>query len=232
MTTGIKSRQALSSHHSTINMTRTSHKAHPTPAFPVYAVDWADDETLILAGGGGATKSGIKNKLVCSRRPAVRACVNVTETLQSGQGWSKGESYFGDRVEQRRGCSHDTSGGSTGKSALHLRAELMEQSKQLVTGINASSSLVKEGKNDQCRLYSYADDSIQLKKAVGTIEANWSDDYPYQVSLKRCGRVSDVVETYGHLAYCRFSRCGNYKRPSLRARLPFFGIGGINDQPG
>ena len=45
-------------------MTRTSHKAHPTPQFPVYAVDWADDETVILAGGGGATKSGIENKIV------------------------------------------------------------------------------------------------------------------------------------------------------------------------
>jgi prolactin regulatory element-binding protein len=45
-------------------MTRTSHKAHPTPQFPVYAVDWADEETLILAGGGGATKSGIENKIV------------------------------------------------------------------------------------------------------------------------------------------------------------------------
>jgi len=37
-------------------------------------------------------------------------------------------------------------------------AALMEQSKQLVTGINASSSSIKEGKNEHCRLYSYADD--------------------------------------------------------------------------
>lgn len=49
-------------------MTRTSHKAHPTPAFPVYCIDWADDETIILGGGGGATKSGIHNKLVSKKR--------------------------------------------------------------------------------------------------------------------------------------------------------------------
>lgn len=46
------------------DMTRTTHKAHPTPAFPVYCLDWADDETLILGGGGGASRSGISNMLV------------------------------------------------------------------------------------------------------------------------------------------------------------------------
>lgn len=50
-------------------MTRTSHKAHPTPQFPVYCLDWADDEVLILGGGGGATKSGIHNKLVSAACP-------------------------------------------------------------------------------------------------------------------------------------------------------------------
>jgi prolactin regulatory element-binding protein len=35
---------------------------------------------------------------------------------------------------------------------------LMLQSKQLVTGINASSSSIRQGENKQCRLYSYGDD--------------------------------------------------------------------------
>ena len=48
----------------TTTMTRTTHKAHPTPSFPVYCLDWADDETLILGGGGGASRSGISNMLV------------------------------------------------------------------------------------------------------------------------------------------------------------------------
>lgn len=45
-------------------MTRTSHRPHPTPAFPVYCLDWADDEIVIMGGGGGAGRSGIKNQLV------------------------------------------------------------------------------------------------------------------------------------------------------------------------
>lgn len=45
-------------------MTRTTHKAHPTPGFPVYCMDWADNETVLLGGGGGASRSGIENKIV------------------------------------------------------------------------------------------------------------------------------------------------------------------------
>ena len=45
-------------------MTRTTHKAHPTPGFPVYCMDWADDQTVLLGGGGGASRSGIENKIV------------------------------------------------------------------------------------------------------------------------------------------------------------------------
>lgn len=46
------------------SMTRTTHKSHPTPSFPVYCLDWADDQTLLLGGGGGASRSGISNMLV------------------------------------------------------------------------------------------------------------------------------------------------------------------------
>lgn len=49
-------------------MTRTTHKSHPTPSFPVYCLDWADDQTLLLGGGGGASRSGISNMLVRNLR--------------------------------------------------------------------------------------------------------------------------------------------------------------------
>jgi prolactin regulatory element-binding protein len=45
-------------------MTRTSHKAHPTKAFPVYCLEWASDEVVVLGGGGGVSKSGIENQIV------------------------------------------------------------------------------------------------------------------------------------------------------------------------
>jgi hypothetical protein len=32
--------------------------------FPVYALEWQDDSTIIAVGGGGIGNSGVKNKIV------------------------------------------------------------------------------------------------------------------------------------------------------------------------
>ena len=42
----------------------TQHALHTLPAFPVYSLGFITDDKLLLGGGGGATRSGIKNKLV------------------------------------------------------------------------------------------------------------------------------------------------------------------------
>jgi hypothetical protein len=43
---------------------RARHTAHSTPTFPVYTAVFLSPEELVLGGGGGASKTGIKNKLV------------------------------------------------------------------------------------------------------------------------------------------------------------------------
>jgi hypothetical protein len=50
---------------------RARHTAHSTPGFPVYSAAFLSPEELILGGGGGASKTGIKNKLV--RYPNIEA---------------------------------------------------------------------------------------------------------------------------------------------------------------
>jgi len=32
--------------------------------FPVFALQWQDDSTFVASGGGGPSRSGIKNKIV------------------------------------------------------------------------------------------------------------------------------------------------------------------------
>jgi len=32
--------------------------------FPVYALEWLDDTSIVASGGGGAGKFGVKNKIV------------------------------------------------------------------------------------------------------------------------------------------------------------------------
>ncbi|CAE6412430.1 unnamed protein product [Rhizoctonia solani] len=42
---------------------RTQHALHALQAFPVYSLGFVKNDKLLLGGGGGATRSGIKNKL-------------------------------------------------------------------------------------------------------------------------------------------------------------------------
>ncbi|GAV99143.1 WD40 repeat-like protein [Lentinula edodes] len=42
---------------------RVAHTSHALPAFPVYSLAFLSQNELVVGGGGGATKSGIKNKL-------------------------------------------------------------------------------------------------------------------------------------------------------------------------
>lgn len=43
---------------------RTRHIAHSLPTFPVYSSAFLSHNLLVLGGGGGASRTGIKNKLV------------------------------------------------------------------------------------------------------------------------------------------------------------------------
>jgi len=43
---------------------RPHHTAHSLPSFPVYSCAFLSAEKFVLGGGGGASRSGIKNKLV------------------------------------------------------------------------------------------------------------------------------------------------------------------------
>jgi hypothetical protein len=49
---------------------RARHEPHSLPAFPVYSSSFLSSNELVLGGGGGASRSGIKNKLVGSLFPA------------------------------------------------------------------------------------------------------------------------------------------------------------------
>lgn len=49
---------------------RAQHTAHSFPAFPVYSCAFIADDQVLVGAGGGASRTGIKNKLVC--RPCAR----------------------------------------------------------------------------------------------------------------------------------------------------------------
>lgn len=46
---------------------RARHTAHNIPAFPIYSSAFLGPDKFVLGGGGGSSKSGIKNKLARRR---------------------------------------------------------------------------------------------------------------------------------------------------------------------
>ncbi|WVW81734.1 hypothetical protein I302_103730 [Kwoniella bestiolae CBS 10118] len=168
-------------------MTRTAHHPHPTPSFPVYCLDWADDDTLILGGGGGASRSGIQNKLkVCKVTPDGRSVKYLSEYTLSNE------------------------------EDAPMTLAVNRDSKQLITGVNGSSSIVKEGKNEHCRVYSYSDEKVDFVKGQKTIQAEWSDDYPYQklTTLSPSSKILAIGTTDDRVTLLHY--------PSLDIALPSF----------
>ncbi|CAD6573257.1 MAG: hypothetical protein TREMPRED_000761, partial [Tremellales sp. Tagirdzhanova-0007] len=114
-------------------------------------MDWADDETVLLGGGGGASRSGIENRLRMCKVSKDARDIRTVNDLRLGSEVDAPMTMAVDRTAE-----------------------------YLVTGINASSSSIQAGMNEQCRLYSYAEESLAQVRSHKTIEAAWSDDYPYQ----------------------------------------------------
>ncbi|KAG7544359.1 hypothetical protein FFLO_03238 [Filobasidium floriforme] len=136
-------------------MTRTKHRAHPTPSFPVSCLGFTDDTTLLLGGGGGPSRTGIKNKLkICTASLDGRTLSEVAE--------------------------HVFEPGEDLPTSMAINVE----TKQVVVGVNAPETTIKASSpgqgNDHCRVFSYADNKLEMVKSTQTITAPWNDDYPYQ----------------------------------------------------
>ncbi|KAI9635934.1 WD40-repeat-containing domain protein [Dioszegia hungarica] len=180
-------------------MTRTSHKAHPTPAFPVYCLDWADDEVVIMGGGGGASRSGIENKLKLAKVSKDARNVKYINELKLSS-----------------------------EEDAPMTIAVDRESKQLITGINASSSSIQAGKNEQCRVYSYAENSLAFSKGKQTISAAWSDDYPYQkhTSLSPNAKYLAVGSTDDSVSVLTFPALETVKIVKLEAEVVDLDWGG------
>ena len=69
---------------------RTEHVLHALPTFPVYSVGFLSDDKVVLGGGGGAGRSGVKNKLVSSIRAGIAKCSQILTCLAHVQIRTKG----------------------------------------------------------------------------------------------------------------------------------------------
>ncbi|KAI0248709.1 WD40-repeat-containing domain protein [Lactifluus subvellereus] len=125
---------------------RTRHTAHSTPGFPVYSATFLSPGELILGGGGGTSKTGIKNKL---------RLYHVDEYLTL---------KLADELELENGEDAPMS------MATHPTGS------SFVCGINSTEDKVKQGENLNCRVYGVSDDDkIEFISSVGTLSKDPED---------------------------------------------------------
>ncbi|KAF9263559.1 WD40 repeat-like protein [Marasmius fiardii PR-910] len=125
---------------------RLEHKTHVLDKFPVYSSTFISDNQIVLGGGGGASKSGIKNKLRLIR---VKADLSIE---------SEGEYEL-----------------TKGEDAPMSMAAPLEAGR-LVCGINSSPEQLVNGPNDNCRAFQVQDKSITLVKTQSTLTLKDEDD--------------------------------------------------------
>ncbi|KAI0068906.1 WD40 repeat-like protein [Artomyces pyxidatus] len=127
---------------------RARHTAHSVPAFPVYSAAFLSPGELVLGGGGGASKTGIKNKI---------RLYKVDEFLTM---------KLKDELELESGEDAPMS------MAAHPDGD------SFVCGINSAADKVAKGENTNCRIYSVDDDDkLHLVSATGTLDKDDPEDY-------------------------------------------------------
>ncbi|RPD66687.1 WD40 repeat-like protein [Lentinus tigrinus ALCF2SS1-7] len=132
---------------------RTKHTAHPLPSFPVYSCAFVSPTDFVLGGGGGQSKTGIKNKL----------------RLYHVEGDAKVELV--DELELASGEDAPMS------MASHPSKE------EIVGGINSSEDALKDGPNQNCRVFHVKEKKISFAKAKSTLALSGVDDDYQRVTV-------------------------------------------------
>ncbi|KZP24521.1 WD40 repeat-like protein [Athelia psychrophila] len=143
---------------------RAQHTAHSLPAFPVYSAAFLSNNELILGGGGGASRSGIKNKLRFYRVTDARTIDLVDE--------------------------HELEKGEDAPMSMAA----YPNSRQFVCGINSTEDKLASGQNENCRVFAATEDKLELVQTRGTLTvAAETDDYQKVTALSPAGNLLAVA---------------------------------------
>ncbi|KAF5322709.1 hypothetical protein D9619_000869 [Psilocybe cf. subviscida] len=126
---------------------RPKHTQHTLPTFPVYSSAFLSATQLVLGGGGGASKTGIKNKI---RLYEVSDDRNIE--LKNEFELEKGED-------------------APMSIAAHTK------NSHIICGINSSLEQIEKGENLNCRAFGVRESKIQLLGTKGTLTVGDTDDF-------------------------------------------------------
>lgn len=144
---------------------RAQHSTHPLPAFPVYSCAFVASDQMVVGGGGGAAKTGIKNKL---------RLFNVSQDRQL-----------------KMLCEHELEKGEDAPMSIAAHPE----SRSFVCGINSSEERLKRDENENCRVFSISDSGNALIKGAtrGTLPSGALEDYQRVTVISPDGKLLAVA---------------------------------------
>ncbi|KAI8078799.1 quinon protein alcohol dehydrogenase-like superfamily [Halteromyces radiatus] len=146
----------------------------PCPSFqvpigiPIFGVAFTKDNQLLLCGGGGAGRSGVKNKL-CSYKVDIR------------------------RKDLEEEAIYELPSDQDAPMCLTIHPT----ENVAVAGINTSPDSMKQGNNDNCRCYDIGETEITFKNAVKSMESKQEEDYQKTVRFNKDGTLLATGTTEG-----------------------------------
>ncbi|KAG2077580.1 WD40 repeat-like protein [Suillus decipiens] len=144
---------------------RAQHTTHSLPAFPVYSCAFVASDQIVVGGGGGAAKTGIKNKL---------RLFNISQDRQLKMLYE-----------------HELEKGEDAPMSIAAHPE----NRSFVCGINSSEERLKKGENENCRVFSISEAGNALIKGAtqGTLTSGALEDYQRVTVLSPDGKLLAVA---------------------------------------
>ncbi|KIP09202.1 hypothetical protein PHLGIDRAFT_103212 [Phlebiopsis gigantea 11061_1 CR5-6] len=129
---------------------RVHHTSHPLPAFPVYSCSFVAPDELVLGGGGGQSRSGVKNKLRLYKVESFKRLDPLDE-------------YELDKGED-----------------VPMSMAAWPKTKEIVCGINSSEDSLKSGVNQNCRQFAVQENKLAFMASTSTLTLDKAQEDNYQ----------------------------------------------------
>jgi prolactin regulatory element-binding protein len=138
---------------------RVQHTSHTLASFPIYSSAFLSADRIAVGGGGGTSRSGIKNKIRVYD-------ISVDRNI--------------DLVDE-----FELAKDEDAPMSMAAQHELQH----LVCGVNSVEELMKNGQNDNCRVYNIKDSKVTKLKSQGTLTNGDLEDFQRVTVLSPDGAV-------------------------------------------
>ncbi|CAO0801481.1 unnamed protein product [Mucor circinelloides] len=142
---------------------------------PVFGLGFTRDNQLILGGGGGASRSGVKNKLASYK-------IDI----------------------RRKDLEEDATFDFAATEDAPMCLDVHPSGPYVVAGVNGSEQDMKDGKNNNCRTFKILEDKLELEKAVNTLESKKAEDYQRVVRFNESGNLVATGTTDGRVQVFKY----------------------------